>query len=53
MLPSEKVVSMSLSNTYYEFLADDSNETIFKKFIIRRMHFFNKARYFLNAVQLT
>lgn len=36
-LPSEKVVSLSLSSTYDEFLADDQNEGIFKKFLRERM----------------
>lgn len=32
-LPSEKVVSLSLSNTFEEFLADEEYEPIFKKFL--------------------
>jgi hypothetical protein len=32
-LPSEKVVSLSLSRTYIEFLVDVENDVIFKKFL--------------------
>jgi len=36
-LPSEKVVAMSLSRTYIQFLADESKATNFKKFIKKRI----------------
>lgn len=36
-LPSEKVVSLSLSSTYNKFLMDEENESIFKKFLKQRM----------------
>lgn len=42
VLPSEKVVSLSLSNTYYEFLIDDIKESIFKKFLRCRIDFIEK-----------
>ena len=35
-LPSEKVVSMALSQTYTEFLIDNPNMSIVKKFILQR-----------------
>lgn len=48
VLPSEKIVSTSLSNTYHEFLADNTKADIFKKFLMRRIYFTNKKRYFVN-----
>jgi hypothetical protein len=36
-LPSEKVVSMTLAKTYFEFLLDGANHTIFKKFLMKRI----------------
>ena len=36
-LPSEMVVSISLSKTFIEFLLDDSKLTIFKKFLRKRI----------------
>lgn len=36
-LPSEKVVSMALSQTYTEFLVDNPNMSIVKKFILQRV----------------
>lgn len=35
-LPSEKVVSMALRNTYYQFLRGDQCSSIFKKFLRKR-----------------
>jgi hypothetical protein len=37
ILPSEKVVALSLSRTYIEFLVDGLNCVIFKKFLQKRM----------------
>ena len=36
-LPSEKVVALAMTRTYFEFLKDDSIFTIFKKFLRHRM----------------
>jgi hypothetical protein len=44
-LPSEKVVSMSLENSYEEFLKDDTNEGIFKKFLKLRISFLRQSNY--------
>jgi hypothetical protein len=49
-LPSEKVVSSSLSSTYSEFLADSTNQSIFKKFLTRRIGFIQNKSYFLGEV---
>lgn len=37
VVPSEKVVSMAMSKTYFAFLADVQTESIFKKFIRKRI----------------
>jgi hypothetical protein len=37
-LPSEKVVSLSLSSTFERFLADEQDHGIFKKFLKQKMH---------------
>jgi hypothetical protein len=35
-LPSEKVVALAMSRTYFGFLIDDAKYTIFKKFLRKR-----------------
>lgn len=37
VVPSEKVVSLAMSKTYFAFLADVQTESIFKKFIHKRI----------------
>lgn len=37
-LPSEKVVATALTRTYMQFIIDDSNASIFKKFLRKRIH---------------
>jgi hypothetical protein len=48
VLPSEKVVSLSLGSTYNEFLVDDTKEGIFKKFLRLRIGFIEKHRSYVN-----